>query len=121
MRYLVLLAGDEAAWPVMSEAEQEAEMAAHDAFSAAVAARGTIVAGEALGGSDTATTLRQVDGAVRITDGPYAETAEQLGGFYLVDLPDLDQVTEVCALLPPYYAIEIRPVVEVPSSAPGYG
>lgn len=116
MRYLVLLAADEAVWPTLSEAEQEAEMAAHDAFSAAVAAGGTIVAGEALGDSGTATTLRHVNGAVQVTDGPYAETVEQIGGFYLVDLPDLDQVTEVCALLPDYYAVEIRPVVEVPSS-----
>lgn len=119
MRYLVLLAADEAVWPTLSEAEQEAEMAAHDAFSAAVAARGAIVAGEALGGSDTATTLRTVDGAARITDGPYAETVEQVGGFYLVDLPDLDQVTEACTLLPAYYAVEIRPVV--PAPVPGGG
>ena len=119
MRYLVLLAADEAVWPGLSEAAQAAEMAAHDAFSAAVAARGTIVAGEALGEAATATTLRHLDGAARVTDGPYAETVEQIGGFYLVDLPDLDQVIEVCALLPDYYAVEVRPVV--PPPAPGGG
>lgn len=112
MRYLVLLAADEAVWPTLSESDQEAEMAAHDAFDRAVRARGTIVAGEALGESATATTLRHVNGAVQVTDGPYAETVEQLGGFYLVDLANLDQVTEVCALLPDYYAVEIRPVVD---------
>lgn len=115
MKYLVLLAADEAVWPSLSESEQAAEMAAHEAFDQAVRARGTILAGEALGESGTATTLRHVDGAVQITDGPYAETVEQLGGFYLVEMADLDQVTEVCGLLPDYYAVEIRPAVEPPS------
>jgi hypothetical protein len=112
MRYLVLIAADEAVWPSLSESEQEAEMAAHEAFDRAVRARGTMVAAEALGASSTATTLRHVDGAVRITDGPYAETVEQIGGFFLIDMADLDQMTEVCALLPDYYAVEIRPVID---------
>lgn len=111
----MLLAADEAVWPAMSESERAEVLAAHDAFDRAVRARGTIVAGEALGESDTATTVRHVEGRVQITDGPYAEAVEQLGGFYLVDLDDLDQVTEVCALLPSYYAVEIRPAVEPPS------
>ena len=113
MRYLVLLAGDESVWPALSEAERDAEMRAHDTFDRAVRARGTMVAGEALGESTTATTLRHVDGQVQLTDGPYAESVEQVGGFYLIDMPDLDQVTEVCALLPDWYAVEIRPVIEL--------
>ncbi len=116
----MLLAGDESAWPNLSEAEIRAEMAAHDAFSKAVGEHGTIVAGEALGGSETATTLRhqggKPDGRLMLTDGPYAEAAEQIGGFYLIDMPDLDQVTELCALLPSWYSVEIRPVVATPMS-----
>ncbi len=119
MRYLVLLAGDESVESGMSEAEIRAEMADHDAFSQAVSERGTIVAGEALGDSATATTLRhrdgKGDGEIMLTDGPYAETAEQIGGFYLIDVPDLDQMTELCALLPAWYSVEIRPVVAPPS------
>ncbi len=115
----MLLAADEAVWPSLSEAEQEAEMTAHDAFDRAVRARGSVVAGEALGEAATATTLRRLRGPVQVTDGPYAETVEQLGGFYLVDLPDLDQVTEVCTLLPDYYAVEIRPVVPPPTLGGG--
>ena len=119
MRYLVLLAADESVWPSLSVAEQEAEMATHDAFDRAVRARGAVVAGEALGEAGTATTLRRVHGSLQVTDGPYAETVEQIGGFYLVDMPDLDQLTEACALLPDYYAVESRPVG--PPPAPGGG
>ena len=82
MKYLVLLAGDESVEAGMSPADVRAEMADHDAFSQAVSERGTILAGEALGESTTATTLRHrdglPDGEVMLTDGPYAETAEQM-------------------------------------------
>ena len=111
----MLLAADEAVWPGLSAAEQQEEMAAHDAFDRAVRERGAVVAGEALGESGTATTLRRPDGRLQVTDGPYAETVEQLGGFYLVDLSDLDQVIEACTLLPDHYAVEIRPVVPPPT------
>jgi hypothetical protein len=119
VKYLVLLAGDEAVEANMSADEVRAEMAAHDRFTSAVLERGTIVAGEALGDSTTATTLRhaggKADGQVVLTDGPYAETAEQVGGFYLIDIADLDQMTELCALLPSWYSVEIRPVVDPPT------
>ena len=104
----------------MSEAEVRAEMADHDAFSQAVSERGTILAGEALGDSTTATTLRHV--TVRLTArscSPTARTpraAEQIGGFYLIDMPDLDAMTELCALLPSWYSVEIRPVVDPPAT-----
>jgi hypothetical protein len=119
MRYLVLLAGDERRGRHQSEAEVRAEMADHDAFSQAVSDRGTILAGEALGDSTTATTLRHVDGRadgpVVLTDGPYVESAEQIGGFYLVETTDLDLMTELCALLPSWYSVEIRPAVDPPA------
>lgn len=57
--------------------------------------------------------MRWAEGQVVLTDGPYAETVEQLGGFYLIDIGDLDHVTELCSLLPPIYSIEIRPTMEV--------
>ncbi|HEY5848530.1 MAG TPA: YciI family protein [Microlunatus sp.] len=120
MKYLVLLAGDESVESQMSEAEVRAEMADHDAFSQAASERGTILAGEALGDSATATTLRHVagkaDGQIVLTDGPYAESVEHLGGFYLIEMADLDAMTELCALLPSWYSVEIRPVVDPPAT-----
>ena len=72
-----------------------------------------ILGGEALDGTDTATTLRRRSGSIELTDGPFAETAEHLGGFYLVEAPDLDQVVKWCALLPEIYSIEIRPCIQI--------
>ncbi|MBB2923314.1 YciI family protein [Cellulomonas cellasea] len=113
MRFLVLLYEDERAWAGL-DADGRAEVfRQHDAFSAAVAAHGcTIAGGEGLASVDAATTIRRHGDDVTVTDGPFAETAEQLGGFYLIDAPDLDVVSELVRLLPEY-TIEIRPTIEV--------
>jgi hypothetical protein len=92
----------------MTEDEQGAVFARFEAFSAGVAERGgTIVAGEALERPETARTLR--DGVV--TDGPYAETVEQIGAVFVVDLPTIDDVLDAARVLPSSYAIEVRPAV----------
>ena len=88
-------------------------MDAHTAFHKAVADRATMLAGEALAGSPEARTLRHVDGAPVVTEGPYAETLEQIGGFYLIEAESLDLVVELCEELPSWYAVEVRPVVEI--------
>jgi len=88
----------------------------HLAFYEAVGERATLVAGEALAGADAATTLRHVDGAPVLTEGPFAQTAEVVGGFYLVDAANLDVMTSLCELLPKAYALEIRPVVPIEGS-----
>lgn len=114
MRYLVLLTDDDpGAWDRASAEERQSVMEAHTVFDKAVRAHGSILAGEALAGVDSATTLRLVDGVQTVVDGPYAETVEQLGGFYLIDVADLDQAVELCRLLPAGYTTEIRPVVEI--------
>jgi len=113
MKVLVLLTGDPEAWDAATEQEREAEMAAHDAFSAAASARGSIEAGEALALAPEARTLRTVAGQRVVTEGPYAETVEQLGGFYLLDVDSLDTAVELGRLLPSAYTIELRPVVEI--------
>lgn len=115
MKYLVLMYGDEQRWETASDTERDAVVDAHRAFSEAVAERATMCSGEALATAHTTTTLRPAgaDGRRELTDGPYAETVEQLGGFYVVEAPDLDLVTELCHELPGYYTLEIRPVVEV--------
>jgi hypothetical protein len=82
-------------------------------FTAAVRERGSMLAGEALRRPETARTLRPGDDRP-VTEGPYAETAEQLGGFYLVDLPDLETAVATARLLPPAWSVEVRPIEEMP-------
>ncbi|MFV0309222.1 MAG: YciI family protein [Desertimonas sp.] len=116
MKYFVLLAsyGEMATWEELTPEQQEEGMAKHMAFSEACEARAdvAIVAEEALGDGSTSTTLRTRGGELSITDGPFAEVAEHIGGFYVLEAPDLDTVIEMCRILPAY-DIEIRPVLDV--------
>ena len=114
MKYAVLLYQDERVWAGATAEQREAYHAAHDAFDEAARTRAKVYGGEALTGIVNATTLRHdPDGNRLVTDGPFAETTEQLGGFYLVDAPDLDTLTDLCDLLPHAYAIEMRPVADM--------
>ena len=116
MKYFVLLAGygEMPDWDGLTLEEQEAGMAKHAEFDEACAARPGVemLGGEALGDGSTATTLRTRGGAMTVTDGPFAEAAEQIGGYYLLEAPDLDTVIELCRVLPAY-DIDIRPVIDV--------
>jgi hypothetical protein len=116
MKYFVLLAGygELPPWDELTAEEKEAAMAKHVAFGEACAARpGVEILGEeSLGDGSMATTLRTRDGEMTITDGPFAEAAEQIGGYYLLDAPDLDTVIELCRSLPAN-DIDIRPVLDV--------
>lgn len=112
MRFVLLLHEDERVWAGADAAERAGYALRHDAFAAAVRERGAVVAGEALSTVAAATTVRRTGDGVAVTEGPFAETVEQLGGFYVVDLPDLDAVVDAVALLPPY-TVEIRPAVDV--------
>ena len=89
-----------------------AEMAAYSAFTAHIRARGAMKGGEALDSVATATTVRVVDGRTITTDGPFAETKETLGGFYLVEAADLDEAIAYAAMIPGarHGSIEVRPV-----------
>jgi len=114
MRYAVLLYQDERVWTEATAEQREAYHAAHKAFDEAARARAEVYGGEALTSMVNATTLRHdTDGNRLVTDGPFAETTEQLGGFYLVDAPDLDTLTDLCDLLPHAYTIEMRPVADM--------
>lgn len=116
MKYFVLLAGDGemTPWTELTPEEQEAGMAKHVAFDEACAARAgvEIVGGEALGDGSMATTLRTRGGEMTVTDGPFAEAAEQIGGYYVIEAPDLDTVIDLCRVLPAY-DIDIRPVIDM--------
>lgn len=113
MRFAVLLYQDEAVWDNATEAEQALYMSQHDAFSRAVTDRGlTMGPAEALTSVAAATTVRRRGERCEITDGPFAETTEQFGGFYIVDAPDIDVLIEIVQLLPEY-TIEIRPIADM--------
>ena len=115
-KFLVLIYGDEARWDAMSVDEWRAHDAAHVAFSAAAGKR--IVGGEQLESPSKARTLRRRGGAKipTATDGPFLETKEVLGGYYLLEAETLDEVENLAALLPEVQAdhsgVEIRPIVD---------
>lgn len=101
-------------WEAADDAEQERHFACYRAFSAAVKERGRVVGGEALTHPATARTLRPgADGGSEVTEGPYAETAEQVGGFWIIDVADLDSAVELARLLPADYTTEVRECLDV--------
>lgn len=114
MRYLLLIYGNENPTPAPTPEEMNAEMNAYNAYTQEISERGIMVGGEALQPTTTATTVRVRAGKVLTTDGPFAETKEQLGGFYLVKCNNLDEAIEWAAKIPgsQYGSIEIRPVME---------
>lgn len=100
-------------WAAMSDTERDAVFEAFRTYGAAVSERGEVLSGAGLARPEEAKTLSAgSNGSRTLTDGPFAEAAEQIGGFYLVDLPDLDAALSTAQLLPPAYTIEVRPVVD---------
>lgn len=91
----------------------QADMEAWGAYTQEISEKGLMVAGEALQPTETATTVRIRDGQTVTTDGPFAETKEQLGGFYILDCKDLDEAIEYASKIPiaPYGSVEVRPVM----------
>ncbi len=109
--YMVLIPTDETAWDAAPIAQHERVFAQHEKFQAALAERGMrVVATSALEHSREGRVIRSVDGTVTVTDGPYAESAEQLSGFYLVEADDYDVLCDVVAVLASVETrLEIRP------------
>ncbi len=114
MKYLCLIYDDEAVVNAMPKAEQDAFMGEYFAFTDGIRESGQYIAGEALHPVSTATTVRIRNGRMSTTDGPFAETKEQLGGFYLVEARDLNEAIQVAAKIPSARtgSIEVRPVVD---------
>lgn len=113
MQYMLLLYSEPDAGPAPGTPEQAAEMQEWFAFTEELVEAGVMRGGEALHGLETATTVRVRDGETLSTDGPFAETKEMLGGFYVIDVEDLDAATAIAAKVPsvPYGSVEIRPVM----------
>jgi hypothetical protein len=114
MRYLCLIYDDEKKLGDLSKSESDAFMNEYFAFTEGIRKSGHHLAGEALQPVQTATTVRVRNGKVSTTDGPFAETKEQLGGFYLIEARDLNDAIQVASKIPSARlgSIEVRPIME---------
>lgn len=114
MRYLLLIYTNEEEDAQRSPADQEANMNGYWAFTNEVKEKGVYAGGEALQPTSTATTVRVREGKALTTDGPFAETKEQLGGYYTLDCENLDQAIKYAAKIPGAAdgSVEIRPIME---------
>jgi hypothetical protein len=112
MKYLMLIYYQESAWDALSPEEHDRRRGEFDAYSRKLAQAGKIIDGRPLHPTRTATTIRSRQGRLEMVDGPFAETKEQLGGFYLMETKDLDEMLALAAECPgaKYGALEIRPV-----------
>ena len=115
MQYLLLIYVAEKAWATMSDDERNALYKDYRAFTSQIQDSGHWVGGNPLQPTHTATTVRVRDGKASTTDGPFAETREQLGGYYLVEAKDLDEATRLAARIPGARmgSIEVRPIMKV--------
>jgi hypothetical protein len=112
MQYMLMLYVNEAGWPTMSKAEQEQGMAAYAAYTEALKKAGVLVNSNRLQPSSTATIVRSSNGKPQVLDGPFADSKEQLGGYYLIDVPDVDAAKSWAARCPAtgHGAVEVRAV-----------
>jgi hypothetical protein len=116
MQYLLLIYANENQMP----ADGNALFKAYGDYTANIIKSGNMRGGNALVGTTNATTVRVRDGKTLSTDGPFAETKEQLGGYYLVDAKDLDEAIKLAARIPSatFGSIEVRPIREMPADYP---
>ncbi len=119
MRYLCLIYQDEKIWQAMPRDEAEAVYGEYFAFTEDIKSSGHYIGGNPLQPTSTATTLQVRNGKLSTTDGPFAETREQLGGYYLIEARDLNDAIQVAARIPGVRlgSIEVRPVMEVMAEA----
>lgn len=116
-QYMLLIYGPTGQTPTPEE--MAAELPRWNTYTEELQSAGIMRAGDALHGAESATTVRVRDGETQVTDGPFAETKETLGGYYLIDVPDLDTALKYAAKMPniSYGSVEVRPVVDF-SAAP---
>jgi hypothetical protein len=119
MKYLCLIYENEKNWESLPPAESEAIMNEYFTFTGDIQRNGKYVAGEALQPTGTATTVRVRNGKVSTTDGPFAETKEQLGGFYLIEAKDLNDAIQVASRIPSarFGSVEVRPIMDFSKEA----
>jgi hypothetical protein len=112
MQYLLTLYADESGWSKMSTSDHEQAVAAYMAYGEALRAAGAFVGSNRLQPIATATTVRTINGKAQVLDGPYVDSKEQLGGYYLIDVPDLDAALSWAARCPGsgHGVVEVRPI-----------
>ena len=117
MQYMLMIYGDEQLWGQMPEAQKGKTMQEYREFTEGIVKSGHFRTGARLQPTSTTTTVREKNGKRVTTDGPFAETKEQLGGYYLVECRDLDEAISIAARIPSIRvggSIEVRPVVSTP-------
>ena len=119
MKYMLLIYDDEQVWAKMSEPEQHRLFGEYMAFSESIRASGHYVSGAPLQPIATATSVRIRNDKQLVTDGPFAETQEQLGGYYMVEARDLNEAISIAARIPSVRlgTVEVRPVMEIGAPA----
>jgi hypothetical protein len=112
MKYILLIYGDETVWSSMSEADAQKIYAGHQAYGEKMAKAGVIRGGAELKPTATATSLRFKSGKPTMSDGPFAETKEQLGGYYIIEVDNLEQAIDWASQMPSMTSgtVEIRPL-----------
>jgi hypothetical protein len=112
MQYLLMVYVNEASWPKTSKAEQEQGMAAYGAYTEALNKAGVLKGSNRLQPVSTATTVRLANGKPQVLDGPYIDSKEQVGGYYLIDVPDLDSAISWASRCPgaSHGVVEVRPI-----------
>jgi hypothetical protein len=115
MRYMLMLFSDESVFETFSPEEQEAGVAQYAAWGEEMTKRGVLVGGERLRPTGDATTVRVHDGEVLASDGPFAETKEQMGGYFIIEAKDLDEAIEIASKNPSAHhgTVEVRPIWEM--------
>jgi hypothetical protein len=119
MHYLILIYADPAREPAYGTPEFDAWFAGFTSLNQKLKADGVMRGGDGLHGNETAKSVRQVAGTVETMDGPFAETKEHLGGFYVVDVPDMDTALHYAAMVPSvaFGTVEVRPMRGILSAA----
>ena len=112
MQYMLMVYTDESRWSRMTPAEQEQGTGAYHAYAEALRQAGVLKIGERLQPTSAATTVRLANGKPQVLDGPYAESREQLGGYFLIDVPDLDAALSWAGRCPgaAHGVVEVRPI-----------
>jgi len=114
MRYILLDYVNESGWPALTRAEQEHWLGAYRAYMEAMTKAGVLKSSSGLQPTTSATTVRVANGKIQVLDGPYADSKEQLGGFHIIDVADLDAAISWAARSPTalHGVVEVRPVME---------
>ncbi|HVT94766.1 MAG TPA: YciI family protein [Bryobacteraceae bacterium] len=112
MQYILMDYVNESGWPVLTDAEKDHWLGAYIAYVEAMKKAGVLKSGTGLGSSSAATTVRTVDGRTQVLDGPYADSKEQLGGFHIIEVADLDAALTWAARCPTslHGVVEVRPL-----------